>query len=120
MIYIGTGRRYLLVSIMAGIFFLVFGSADNAYATTFIISDKDSCENGAAVIPPGIGGDWTVMTSTCTLSTTLSIAGVDTLTVTKGVTLAFEPPVGNLVNQGEIINFGTIAITGGFLTGEAV
>jgi hypothetical protein len=34
------------------------------------------------------------------------------LTVTKGVTLAFEPPVGNLVNQGKITNFGTITIEG--------
>jgi len=97
---------------MAGIFFLAFGSVDNAYATTFIISDEDSCENGAAVIPPGIGGDWTVKTSTCTLSTTLVILVGDTLTVTKGVTLEFLPPVGNLVNQGEITNFGTITLTG--------
>ncbi len=107
----GIGRGYLLVSVIVGISFLVFDLADSAYATTFTISDKDSCENGPAEIPPGIEGVWTAATSTCTLSATLTIAVGDTLTVTNGVTLEFSTN-DNLINQGDITNSGTITITG--------
>jgi len=106
MISMGTGRRYLLVSVIAGIFFLVFGSADNAYATTTTL---DVANTGMAC--ESLGGVWTAATSTCTFSATLTIAVGDTLTVTKGVTLAFLPNF-NLINLGEITNFGTIIITG--------
>jgi len=92
---------------MAGIFFLAFGSVDSAYATTTTL---DVANTGMAC--ESLGGVWTTPPPTCTLSTTLVIAVGDTLTVTKGVTLEFLPLVGNLVNQGEITNFGTITITG--------
>ncbi len=91
---------------MAGIFFLVFGSADNAYATTTTL---DVANTGMAC--ESLGGVWTTPPPTCTFSITLAIAEGDTLTVTNGVILAFDENV-NLVNQGEIINFGTITITG--------
>jgi hypothetical protein len=91
---------------MAGIFFLVFGSADNAYATTTTL---DVANTGMAC--ESLGGVWTAATSTCTFSATLTIAVGDTLTVTKGVTLAFLPNA-NLANQGKITNLGTITTTG--------
>ena len=91
---------------MAGIFFLVFGSADNAYATTTTL---DVANTGMAC--ESLGGVWTAATSTCTFSATLTIAVGDTLTVTKGVTLAFLPNA-NLTIQGEMTNFGIITITG--------
>ena len=100
-------RIYLLFSMMVGIAFLAFGTADNAYATTTTL---DVANTGMAC--ESLGGVWNVATSTCTLSTSLTIAMGDKLTVTKGVTLAFLPPVGNLANQGEITNFGTITLVG--------
>jgi len=106
MISMGTGRRYLLVSVMAGIFFLAFGSADNAYATTTTL---DVANTGMAC--ESLGGVWNTPPPTCTFSITLGIAVGDTLTVTNGVILAFDAN-DNLVNQGKITNFGTITTTG--------
>jgi len=99
-------ERIYILSVIVGIFFLAFGSVDTAYAIDFVLSNEASC-NG---LPNG-GGVWTAATSTCTRSATLAITAANTLTVTKGVTLAFDAN-DNLVNQGEITNFGTITITG--------
>ena len=99
-------RSYLLFSMMVSITFLALDSVDSAYATTTTL---DVANTGLAC--ESLGGVWNAATSTCTLSTTLTIAVGDTLTVTNGVTLAFLPNV-NLINQGDITNFGTITITG--------
>jgi len=99
-------RSYLLVSVIVSIFFLALGSADSAYATTTTL---DVANTGMAC--ESLGGIWNPATSTCTLSATLTIDVGDTLTVTNGVTLAFLPNF-NLINRGDITNFGTITITG--------
>jgi len=99
-------ERIYILSVIVGIFFLAFGSADSAYATTTTL---DVANTGMAC--ESLGGDWTTPPPTCTLSTTLAIPVGDTLIVSNGVTLAFLPNK-NLINQGEITNFGTITITG--------
>ncbi len=98
-------RSYIL-SVITGIFFLALGSADSAYATTTTL---DVANTGMAC--ESLGGVWNPATSTCTLSATLTIDLWDTLTVTNWVTLAFLPNF-NLINRGDITNFGTITITG--------
>jgi len=96
-------RIYLLFSIMVSITFLALGSVNSVYATNIILDGQANCE--AAFL----SGSWSG--NTCTLSNSLTIATVDTLTVTNGIILAFSTN-DNLINKGDITNNGIITIEG--------
>lgn len=97
-------RSYLLFSVIVGISFLAFGSADSAYAVDFVLSDMASCLG-----LPGGGAMWAG--TTCTKSANLNLLAGDTLTISPGITLAFSNN-SDLINDGSITNNGIITIAG--------
>ncbi|HSG74273.1 MAG TPA: hypothetical protein VLA01_03645 [Nitrosopumilaceae archaeon] len=100
----GIGQGYFLLVIVS-VYFLAFGSFDSAYAIDYVLS-------AATCMGAPLGdGIWNGLTSTCTKPSTLTIIGTDTLIIPNDVTLALSTDF-NLINQGGIVNFGTITIAG--------
>ena len=83
------------------------GSANEAYAIDFILSDAASCTG-----LPGGGESWNAATSTCSKTANLSISAGNTLTVTNGVTLEF-PTNRDLINRGSVTNNGILNFSSG-------
>jgi len=94
--------KLVLVIIFFSMIFIL-GSLEPVSAVTTTISDQASCE--------GIGGVWTAATSTCTLSSSLTVTAGDTLIINSGITLEFAAGT-NLRNEGSVTNNGIIILTG--------
>ena len=104
MISMGIGQGFLVFAVIVGVSFLVFGSVDSAYAVVDTVLDGQvSCEAAPLL------GSWSG--NTCIRSVSLTIPTGDSLIVTNEVTLVFSTD-SNLINQGDITNFGTIMIDG--------
>jgi hypothetical protein len=80
----------------------VLTPVQNAYATSYTISDQTSCETVAASLGAS-SVTWDSNNLFCTTVGTLTISSSDTLTITNGVQL-----------QGNFENFGTVNIESSF------
>ena len=95
-------KKILVLPVLVAMIFVLGFSAQNAMAASSTVSDKISCES------PSVGGVWTSLTSTCTV-TTLVIGPDDTLIVASNVNFN----IGTVTSSGVIQNDGKIRLNNG-------
>ena len=88
----------LLIVVISAIFH------DNAYATSYMLSDTNSCKT--------LGGTPNFVPNSCTFSANLVLNSDDILTISAGTSLIMEGTItnagGTIMNYGVLDNFNTI------------